>query len=318
MESDNHGLLLRTLGVSQDLPCPRNGRAFWIGREEARRCCLFQQILVKALISRVLSYFFYFIKKLLFSNLDWPVCSIFRGLSFQNMAYNTDRARRNIVFLAQSTPSAFPPLNSDTPSNFNTPQRPSSTTSAQSAQRSNKNDDREDRRLSHIPSSIEEEGLPILVRTPSKEGSLEITARVSHPRILNLSIPRLSTAGDLESSLLRPHFESGGLGKSLCCESSPQFYISTFTEYQFIKACKRGISASLYSGYADQLRNLLRTQGGLNLGCRGPKGWSPLHYAVHFDQAEIVTILINAGAYVDPVNNSNATPLYLAVCFFLN
>jgi ankyrin repeat protein len=51
---------------------------------------------------------------------------------------------------------------------------------------------------------------------------------------------------------------------------------------------------------------------GLNVDARQPDGATALHWAAHWDDVEMATLLIQAGAHVNVTNDYQVTPLGLA------
>lgn len=74
------------------------------------------------------------------------------------------------------------------------------------------------------------------------------------------------------------------------------------------------ISSAAAVGRVDQIKELLAKEPGL-AKCYDPDGWTPLHVACHFGQAESARVLLEAGA--DPVarstNHFKNHPIHTAV-----
>lgn len=66
-----------------------------------------------------------------------------------------------------------------------------------------------------------------------------------------------------------------------------------------------------YYGKVDIVREFLRRK--LDIELCGSNGWAPLHAA--FDNVEITSALLEAGAKVDPMSDDGYTPLHLAVIY---
>jgi len=79
-----------------------------------------------------------------------------------------------------------------------------------------------------------------------------------------------------------------------------------------------GLSAATDSGVIDavkagdvaRVRALIKERADVN--ARQADGASALHWAVHLDQAEVVGLLLSAGAKADTADDTGITPLYLA------
>jgi ankyrin repeat protein len=50
-----------------------------------------------------------------------------------------------------------------------------------------------------------------------------------------------------------------------------------------------------------------------NINLPGPEGMTPLHIAADFGRVEFAKALLDAGAYIDPINVFGNTPLWVAV-----
>jgi ankyrin repeat protein len=66
-------------------------------------------------------------------------------------------------------------------------------------------------------------------------------------------------------------------------------------------------------GAVDQVRDLLASASGANVAATDKQGFTPLHFACQQYRADVVEVLLDAGAPVDPVAAWGNTPLSRAV-----